>query len=157
VGVATASFLTLVQVGAAVGSAVSGAVWGRLVPTKLREYLPEAIKGEADKIYASVVVACSYPWGSPEREAIARSYQETITVLLWVALVACGPVLGMAMLVGDIRLDGIGKGGSSVRMVDEGGAMREVVRRRVAGTWWSSWWGRPKGRTAEVSVLSVHD
>jgi MFS family permease len=157
VGVATASFLTLVQVGAAVGSAVSGAVWGRLVPTKLREYLPEAIKGEADKIYASVVVACSYPWGSPEREAIARSYQETITVLLWVALVACGPVLGMAMLVGDYRLDGIGKGGSSVRMVDEGGAMREVVRRRVAGTWWSSWWGRPKGRTAEVSVLSVHD
>jgi MFS family permease len=153
VGVATASFLTLVQVGAAVGSAVSGAVWGRLVPMKLREYLPEAVKGEAGKIYASVVVACSYEWGSPEREAIARSYQETITVLLWVALVACGPVLGMAMLVGDIRLDGIGKGGSSVRMVDEG----EVVGSKVAGTWWSSWWGRPKGRMAEVSVLSVHD
>ncbi|KAG7290808.1 hypothetical protein NEMBOFW57_000812 [Staphylotrichum longicolle] len=99
VGVATASFLTLVQVGAAVGSAVSGAVWGRLVPGKLRAYLPEHVKGDAEKIYASVVVACSYAWGSPEREAIARSYQETITVLLWVALVACGPVLAMAMLL----------------------------------------------------------
>ncbi|AEO68829.1 uncharacterized protein THITE_2118543 [Thermothielavioides terrestris NRRL 8126] len=111
VGVATASFLTLVQVGAAVGSAVSGAVWGKLVPAKLLEYLPEHVKGEAAKIYASVVVACSYAWGSPEREAIARSYQETITVLLWVALLACGPVLGMAVLVEDYRLDGFGKGG----------------------------------------------
>ncbi|KAK4156733.1 major facilitator superfamily-domain-containing protein [Chaetomidium leptoderma] len=126
VGVATASFLTLVQVGGAVGSAVSGAVWGRLVPGKLREYLPEHVKGEADKIYASVVVACSYAWGSPEREAIARSYQETITVLLWVALVACGPVLGMALLVGDYRLDGTGK--TSVRRVGDGDGdgVREV-------------------------------
>ncbi|KAL2188450.1 MFS general substrate transporter [Thermothelomyces heterothallicus CBS 203.75] len=105
VGVATAAFLTLVQVGAAVGAAVSGAVWGRLVPGKLRTYLPEEAKGEANRIYSSVVVACSYAWGSPEREAIARSYQETITVLLWVALVVCGPVLAMASLVRDLRLD----------------------------------------------------
>ncbi|KAK3985540.1 siderophore iron transporter mirC [Cladorrhinum sp. PSN332] len=108
VGVATAAFLTFVQVGAAVGSAVSGAVWGRLVPRKLVEYLPEEVKGEAKKIYSSVVVACSYKWGSAEREAIARSYQETITVLLWLALVVCVPVLVMAASVGDYRLDGMG-------------------------------------------------
>ncbi|KAK4239623.1 major facilitator superfamily-domain-containing protein [Achaetomium macrosporum] len=150
VGVATASFLTLVQVGAAVGSAVSGAVWGRLVPAKLTEYLPEHVKGEAKKIYASVVVACSYAWGSPEREAIARSYQETITVLLWVALVACGPMLGMAALVGDYRLDGTGRGDAG-RM-----EVRESEARRSRGTWWSKWRGRPKGRTASFSVSSVH-
>ncbi|KAK4192112.1 major facilitator superfamily domain-containing protein [Podospora australis] len=109
VGVATASFLTMVQVGAAVGSAVSGAVWGKLVPGKLREYLPDHIKDQAGKIYSSVVVARSYEWGSPEREAIARSYQETITVLLWIALVACVPVLISAALVGDYRLDGNGR------------------------------------------------
>ena len=153
VGVATASFLTLVQVGAAVGSAVSGAVWGRLVPGKLRAYLPEHVKGDAEKIYASVVVACSYAWGSPEREAIARSYQETITVLLWVALVACGPVLVMAMLVGDYRLDGIGKG--DVRRVEDDQA-GEGEMREGGGLWWSKWWGRPKGRATSVSVLSVH-
>nr|CDP32196.1 Putative siderophore iron transporter [Podospora anserina S mat+] len=89
VGVATAAFLTLVQVGSAVGSAVSGAIWGRLIPGKLREYLPEDAKGEAGKIYGSVREAVSYPWGSPEREAIARSYQETVEVLLWVALGVC--------------------------------------------------------------------
>ncbi|KAK3313517.1 siderophore iron transporter mirC [Apodospora peruviana] len=109
VGVATAAFLTLVEVGAAVGAAISGAVWGRLVPRKLVEYLPEAAKGDAKKIYASVVVARSYAWGSPEREAIGRAYQETITVLLWIALWLCVPLLGMVWLVRDYRLDGMGK------------------------------------------------
>lgn len=157
VGVATASFLTLVQVGAAVGSAVSGAVWGRLVPSKLREYLPEHVRGEADKIYSSVVVACSYAWGSPEREAIARSYQETITVLLWVALLACGPVLAMALMVGDYRLDGKGKGG--VRVADGRGGVDGqvmVVGERKRAVWWSTWWLKPKQKTASVEVLSVH-
>lgn len=129
VGVATAAFLTSVQVGAAVGSAVSGAVWGRLVPNKLREYLPDAVKGEAKKIYSSVVVACSYKWGSAEREAIARSYQETITVLLWLALIVCVPVLAMAGAVGDYRLDGKGEGVVGRK------------RERKAG-WWRRGWGR---------------
>lgn len=177
VGVATASFLTLVQVGGAVGSAVSGAVWGRLVPAKLRAYLPEPVRAEADKIYASVVVACSYAWGSPERDAIARSYQETITVLLWVALVACGPVLCMALLVEDYRLDGVGKrvfaeeeeeeeeggeteeeeGGQEGGQGGGGGEVRVVVGGTdAAGMWWSRWWARPKSRMASVSVSSVH-
>ncbi|KAK4123363.1 MFS general substrate transporter [Parathielavia appendiculata] len=151
VGVATASFLTMGQAGSAVGAAVSGAVWGRLVPAKLAEYLPDHVKGEAAKIYASVVVACSYAWGSPEREAIARSYQETITVLLWVALVACGPVLVLASLVGDYRLDGFGMG--QVRSVQD---REPAVRGGGAGVWWSRWWRRPKGRTTSVSGLSVH-
>ena len=143
VGVATATFLTMVQVGGAVGSAVSGAVWGKLVPAKLRAYLPERVKSEADKIYASVVVACSYAWGSPEREAIARSYQETVTVLLWTALVACLPVLGMAALVGDYRLDG--PGGTGVRRAE----------RRPRRMWRLRWWRTPKRRAASASVSSI--
>ncbi|KAK5654087.1 hypothetical protein OQA88_7518 [Cercophora sp. LCS_1] len=109
VGVATAAFLTVVEVGAAVGSALSGAVWSKLVPMKLVAYLPEAVKGEASKIYASVVVACSYKWGSPEREAIAQAYQETITVLLWVALGMCLPLVLVALAVKDERLDECGE------------------------------------------------
>ncbi|KAK0646236.1 siderophore iron transporter mirC [Cercophora newfieldiana] len=109
VGVATAAFLTIAEVGAAVGSALSGAVWGRLVPAKLVEYLPEALKAEAPKIYASVVVARSYAWGSVEREAIARAYQETITVLLWVAAGMCLPLLLVARAVEDERADEVGE------------------------------------------------
>ncbi|KAL2016542.1 hypothetical protein VTK56DRAFT_3399 [Thermocarpiscus australiensis] len=148
VGVATASFLTLGQVGSAVGSAVSGAVWGRLVPAKLRAYLPEHVRGEAEKIYASVVVACSYPWGSPEREAIARSYQETITVLLWVALVGCVPLLATAVLVRDYRLDGMGRAG-----VGRVGSGEDRGRRTGRMSWLR--WRRPKGRAASVPVSNM--
>jgi len=109
VGVATAAFLTFSEVGAAVGSAISGAVWGRLVPVKLATYLPEGVKGEAARIYASVIVACSYKWGGPEREAIARAYQETITVLLWVALAACIPLGVVAWAVRDEKLNECGE------------------------------------------------
>jgi MFS family permease len=161
VGVATASFLTTGQVGAAVGSALSGAVWGRLVPAKLRAYLPDDVKSEADKIYASVVVACGYAWGSPAREAIARSYQETITVLLWVALAACVPVLVMAGLVGEYRLDGI-EGGKKVVAVGGGdgngigsgngdGSGGDVGMDRGGSRWWPRWRRRNQG-TSYVRV-----
>ncbi|KAK4179693.1 putative siderophore iron transporter [Triangularia setosa] len=138
VGVATAAFLTLVQVGSAVGSAVSGAIWGRLIPSKLRSYLPDAVKGEAGRIYGSVKEAVSYEWGSPEREAIARSYQETVEVLLWVALGVCVPVLAMAWGVGDFRL----RGGDDGNDDDDhprpiGEEERETGDRK--GRWWR-WW-----------------
>jgi MFS family permease len=159
VGVATASFLTMGQVGAAVGSAVSGAIWGRLVPAKLVAYLPEHVRGEAKKIYASVVVARSYAWGSPEREAICQSYQETITVLLWVALATCGPVLATAVMVGEYRLVGTGAA-ERVPVTEEGEEEEaEEVRawRGARGWWWSEWWGRGKSRMTSVPVRSVRD
>ncbi|KAK1780931.1 major facilitator superfamily domain-containing protein [Copromyces sp. CBS 386.78] len=152
VGVATAAFLTLVEVGAAVGAAFSGVIWGRLIPRKLVEYLPEALKGEAKKIYASVVAARSYPWGSVEREAIARAYQETVTVLLKCALLWCVPLVVAALFVGDYRL---GEGGEwevwNGRGLVVGTGEEEVDERarrmeeRVE--WWRFWvWmGRGKG------------
>ncbi|KAM7193263.1 Major facilitator superfamily domain containing protein [Naviculisporaceae sp. PSN 640] len=99
VGVATAAFLTVVEVGGAVGAALSGAVWGKILPGKLEMYLPEEIKGQAKEIFSSVEVASGFAWGSVEREAIGRAYQETITVLLWVALALCIPLLGVAGLL----------------------------------------------------------
>ncbi|KAK3399226.1 siderophore iron transporter mirC [Sordaria brevicollis] len=144
VGVATAAFLTLVEVGAAVGAAFSGVVWGRLIPRKLVEYLPEHLKGEAKKIYASVVVARSYPWGSVEREAIARAYQETVTVLLRCALFWCVPLVVTAVLVGDYRL---GEGGVWEVWNGKGlvvGATEEEVDERARRMeerveWWRFW------------------
>ncbi|KAK0711440.1 major facilitator superfamily domain-containing protein [Lasiosphaeris hirsuta] len=145
VGVATAAFLTVAEVGAAVGSALSGAVWGRLVPTKLVEYLPEHAKADAGKIYASVVVACSYAWGSVEREAIARAYQETITVLLGCALVVCLPLGLMAVLVRDEVADECGEvAGLVIGNVSEGGGGGKV--------WWSPWRGRGKTDVSEGVV-----
>ncbi|KAK1756206.1 major facilitator superfamily domain-containing protein [Echria macrotheca] len=145
VGVATAAFLTLVEVGAACGSAVSGAVWGRLVPAKLVEYLPEGTKSEARRIYASVVVACSYAWGSPEREAIARAYQETITVLLWVALAVCVPLCLVAWTMRDERLDECGEvTGLVIGSVGEVESAGEDGRGR--GGWMRRWAWRERSK-----------
>ncbi|KAL0472988.1 siderophore iron transporter mirC [Neurospora intermedia] len=150
VGVATAAFLTLVEVGAAVGAAFSGVIWGRLIPRKLVAYLPDALKGEAKKIYASVVVARSYPWGSVEREAIARAYQETVTILLKFALVWCVPLVVVALFVGDYRLGEGGKWevwngrglvvGTGEEEIDERArSMEERVE------WWRFWVWMGKG------------
>lgn len=158
VGVATAAFLTLVEVGAAVGAAFSGVIWGRLIPNKLVEYLPEQLKGEAKKIYASVVVARSYTWGSPEREAIARAYQETVTVLLKCALFWCVPLVVTALLVGDYRL---GEGGVWEVWNGKGlvvGAGEEEVDERARRMeerveWWRFWVWMPKGRRGDYSRI----
>lgn len=144
VGVATAAFLTVVEVGGAVGAALSGAVWGRILPGKLERYLPEEIKGQAGEIFSSVKVACGFAWGSVEREAIGRAYQETIMVLLLVALGLCIPLLMVAGLLpgpgrkgytalGDGRCeadgvegDGTLKGDEVAERVREGGEMEEA-------------------------------
>ncbi|CAK7214135.1 hypothetical protein SBRCBS47491_002046 [Sporothrix bragantina] len=105
VAAATAVYLTMGEAGIAVGAAISGALWGRLVPAKLELYLPEPARQNASAIYSSVVVATSYPWGSPERLAIIRAYQESMTSLLTVAVAFCVPVLILALLMKDLRFD----------------------------------------------------
>ncbi|ERT02017.1 hypothetical protein HMPREF1624_00312 [Sporothrix schenckii ATCC 58251] len=107
VAAATAVYLTMGEAGIAVGAAISGALWARLVPAKLELYLPEPARQNASAIYSSVVVATSYPWGSPERMAITRAYQESMTSLLTVAVAFCVPVLILALMMTDLRFDTI--------------------------------------------------
>ncbi len=59
-----------------------------------RRISPEAAKGEAARIYASVVVACSFPWGGAERRRLRGRIEEAVTVLLWVALGCVCPLGG---------------------------------------------------------------
>jgi len=160
VGVATAAFLTIAEVGAAVGSAVSGAVWSRLVPAKLVAYLPDAAKGQAGKIYSSVVVACSYEWGSPERQAIARAYQETITVLLWIALGLCVPLGLVAWAVKDERAAECGEvTGLVVGRINSHSSSRggEGTGRWAPWSWVRRWKGGKGSKHTAVSSLDGVD
>lgn len=110
VAVATAVYLTSVEIGGAVGSAVPGAVWGRNIPEKLREYLPAGAKGDATAIYNSITVATSYAVGTPERMAIDRAYQETMRVLLIIAICVVVPLLPLTLLMRNYRLDSMQQG-----------------------------------------------
>lgn len=106
VAAATAVFLTILEVGGAVGSAISGAVWsGNIVP-KLEAYLPAETRGQAEAIYGNITLASTgYAVGSPTRIAIDRAYQETMTKILIVAVCVAAPLIPLSLLMKNYKLD----------------------------------------------------
>jgi MFS family permease len=103
---ATSAFLTILEIGGAVGSAISGAIWSSLVPQKLETYLPLEIKDQARAIYQNVTLASTgWPMGSPERDAINRAYQETMTLMLIVACCIALPLLPLSFVMKNYKLD----------------------------------------------------
>ncbi|KAL8330992.1 hypothetical protein RB593_001785 [Gaeumannomyces tritici] len=143
VAAATAVFLTLVELGGAVGAAVSGAVWSRVVPAALAELLPEGSKGNATAIYSSHVVAMALEWGSPERVAVQGAYQRGMTRLLTVAVCVCVPIVLLSLLMRDIKLDEVeqhvrgrvigGRVGADEKRAANGGAAGEEAAGQGSG------------------------
>lgn len=108
VAAATTVWLTLLEVGGAVGSAISGAIWSTYIPAKLQQYLPEANAADWATIYSSITVAAdytTYPPGSPVRIAINRAYQETMRYLLIGALCCAAPILPLTFFLKNYKLD----------------------------------------------------
>lgn len=105
VAAATAMFLTSMEMGGAVGAAVSGAVWTHNVPRKLSLYLPDEYKSEAGAIFGKLTKALSYEMGTPVRAAINRSYQETMNKLLLLAILATLPLIPLSLLMSNYKLD----------------------------------------------------
>ncbi|KAL9070206.1 MAG: hypothetical protein Q9161_005040 [Pseudevernia consocians] len=107
VAAATAIFLTIVEIGGAVGNAISGAVWTANVPAKLARYLPPDARSNAGLIFGNLTIAKSYMGGSPERLAIDRSYQETMDILLVIAACLAAPLIPLSLLMRNYKLDSI--------------------------------------------------
>lgn len=105
VAAATAMFLTCMEMGGAVGAAISGAIWTHNIPRKLERYLPEAERPFAKEIFGKLTKALEYPMGSPARIAINRSYQETMNKLLILALVVTLPLIPLSLLMDNYKLD----------------------------------------------------
>ena len=105
VAAATAMFLTSMEMGGAVGAAISGAVWTSFIPRKLLQYLPDETKSQADGIFGKLTEALKYEMGSPTRIAINRSYQETMNRLLTLALIVTLPLIPLSLSMVDYKLD----------------------------------------------------
>ncbi|KAJ5195254.1 uncharacterized protein N7498_008692 [Penicillium cinerascens] len=105
VAAATAMFLTSMEMGGAVGAAISGAVWSHQIPKKLLQYLPEETKSEAGEIFGKLTKALSYEFGSPTRTAINRAYQETMNRLLILAIIVTLPLIPLSLAMVDYKLD----------------------------------------------------
>lgn len=108
VAAATAMFLTSMEMGGAVGAAISGAVWSSAIPHKLLQYLPEETKDQAGDIFGKLTTALSYPMGSPTRIAINRAYQETMHRLLTLAVIATLPLIPLSLIMVNYKLDKVG-------------------------------------------------
>ncbi|RII22881.1 hypothetical protein CUC08_Gglean013320 [Alternaria sp. MG1] len=108
VAAATTVWLTLLEVGGAVGSAISGAIWSTYIPRNLQRYLPAENAADWATIYGSIVVAAdyvTYPAGSPVRIAINRSYQETMRYLLIGALCCAAPIVPLTLCLKNYKLN----------------------------------------------------
>lgn len=105
VAAATAMFLTSMELGGAVGAAISGAVWTHCIPQKLLQYLPNETKSAAGEIFGSLAKALEYPVGSPTRIAINRSYQETMNRLLTLAIIVTIPLIPLSLTMENYKLD----------------------------------------------------
>ncbi|PGH13235.1 siderophore iron transporter mirC [Helicocarpus griseus UAMH5409] len=105
VAAATAMFLTSLEMGGAVGSAVSGAVWTSSVPKKLALYLPAESQGDAKEIFGKLTKALEYPLGSATRIAINRAYDETFRKILTIAVCMTIPLIPLSLLMSNYKLD----------------------------------------------------
>ncbi|KAF4549324.1 MFS siderochrome iron transporter C-like protein [Elsinoe fawcettii] len=106
VAAATAIFLTILEIGGAVGSSISGAVWTNNLLPKLQAYLPPETADQALLIYGNVTLASTgWAFGDPTRDAINRAYQETMTKLLTIAVCVAAPILPLSLLMRNYRLD----------------------------------------------------
>ena len=104
---ATAIFLTVLEIGGAVGNAISGAVWTANIPAKLVKYLPADSQSDAALIFGNLTIAKSYVGGSPERLAIDLSYQETMDILLIIAACLAAPLIPLSLIMRNYKLDSI--------------------------------------------------
>ncbi|KAL1601586.1 hypothetical protein SLS60_006501 [Paraconiothyrium brasiliense] len=107
VAAVTTVWLTLLEVGGAVGSAISGAIWSTYVPHKLQKYLPAETVANATIIFGDITTSSdyiTYPSGSPTRTAINRAYQETMRLMLIAALFAAAPIVPLTFFLQNYQL-----------------------------------------------------
>ena len=129
---ATAIFLTILEIGGAVGNAISGAIWSHSIPEKLALYLPSETKDQAAAIFGNVTLAANgWPMGSPTRDAINLAYQETMTRILTVAVCVAVPCVLLSFFMKNYKLDEIDQ---HVKGVVVGGVQEAADRRNSIAT-----------------------
>lgn len=104
VGIATAVFLTITQVGGAVGASIAGAVWTTLLPKRLKDHLPPGADDRIDEIVSNLNAALSFARGSAERDAINNAYIDVQKILNFLSLAALVPCLVCAFQMKNVDL-----------------------------------------------------
>ncbi|GAA5867400.1 hypothetical protein JCM8547_003334 [Rhodosporidiobolus lusitaniae] len=104
VAIATAIFLTITQIGGAVGGSIAGAVWSTTLPSRLKHHLPLSEHHHIEQIIASLPYALSFPMDSAIRVAINKAYVDVQKVLNWLAMSMLVPALGSMLAMKNVNL-----------------------------------------------------
>lgn len=80
-----------------------------VLPNRLVARLPTSLQAEIPQIYGSAVIAIQYPWGTAERTAINAAYDDTMRILIIVALVLASVELLTVSLLKDLDLRTVDK------------------------------------------------
>ncbi|KAL5343356.1 MFS general substrate transporter [Aspergillus crustosus] len=94
------------NIGGAVGSSVSGAIWTNTLPQKLREYLPAETRDSWSDIYESLDVQLSYPVGSATRIAIQNAYADSQRYMMIAGTAIMGLSIGWVLMMKNIKIKG---------------------------------------------------
>lgn len=135
VAVVTGLYLAMTNVGAAFGSAVSGAIWSRTLIPELLRNLPPPYNNitVAEGIFGSpFVYAAQYPVGTPVRDGIIESYKTTQRLLCIVGACLCVPLIIFSLCIRNPQLtdeQSLARTGRD----EDGSREREL-------SWWARLW-----------------
>ncbi|PYI31847.1 MFS general substrate transporter [Aspergillus indologenus CBS 114.80] len=95
---------TFGNIGGAVGSSVSGAIWTNTLPQKLRQYLPADTLDQWEEIYESLDVQLSYPVGSETRIAIQNAYASSQRNMMIAGTALMGLSIAWVLMMKNIKI-----------------------------------------------------
>ncbi|KAL3486111.1 major facilitator superfamily domain-containing protein [Aspergillus germanicus] len=127
----TALFTASLGVGSAVSGAVGGGVWTELLPRNLRRNLPYEAQSQLPAILGSVVVATSFEWGTPIRDAINKSYHDTFRTMLLIAVILQAFAIVAGVLVEDLSIKEVDEAREYEGMVIGKTGAVDAVKNRV--------------------------
>ncbi|RMD41241.1 hypothetical protein DV735_g3916, partial [Chaetothyriales sp. CBS 134920] len=143
-GVLIALLFTSTNMGAAIGSCISGAIWTQTLYEELSQSLaPFGNSTLVPLIYASpLTVVPEYPVGTPIREAIIESYREIQRVLAITCLAISVPMLAFSLFLRDPRLSDLQTQPEAEEKAAEDGNRRQQSSGTSA---WPLWGGEIAG------------
>ncbi|MBW0477071.1 hypothetical protein O181_016786 [Austropuccinia psidii MF-1] len=106
VGISTAVFLTITQIGGAVGSSFAGSVWNSGLLKALTRRLPLSEHHNIEKIVGDLRFTLEYE--GINRIKINESYIEVQRILNWLALLGLIPCLVSGMMMANVDLSSTG-------------------------------------------------
>ncbi|KAJ4313779.1 ferrioxamine B transporter [Fusarium piperis] len=101
----TGLYLALYSIGSSLGNSVSGAIWTQVLPSHLERNLAGINDTLAAYAYAQPLTAMlEYPVGTPERDAMIRSYEDVQRLLTITGICLVVPLIGFSLCLRNPKL-----------------------------------------------------